>query len=95
VRVKHVKLSAVKISYNIKRKTLQLLGDVYNRRCLVRLCIYFLYCVCGDRIKYNFLFGKQAGWGMWNSCEKNFSVRRKINLWMGSSKRMEWSGGGR
>ena len=42
---------------------MQLLAEVYNRRCLVRLCIYFLYCVCGDRIKYNFLFGKQAGWG--------------------------------
>ena len=46
--------------------------------------------MCGDQIKYNVLFGKQAGWGVWNSCEKFFSVRQYINLWMGSSKRVEW-----
>jgi hypothetical protein len=76
VCVKHVKLSAVKINYNIK-KTLQLLGEFYNRTCLVRLCMYFLYCVCGDQIKYNFLFGKQAVWGVWNSGEKIFLLGDK------------------
>jgi len=34
------------------------------------VCVCIFYTVCGDRIKYNFLFGKQAGWGVWNSCEK-------------------------
>ena len=27
-----------------EKKTLSRLVDSYNRRCLVRLCIYFLYC---------------------------------------------------
>jgi len=33
----------------------------------------------GDQIKYNFLFGKQAGWGVWNSCEKIFRVEAYAN----------------
>ena len=56
--MKHVKLSAVKVSYNIT-KTLQLLGEVNNRRCLVRLRIYFLYCVWRSDISY--LANKRVG----------------------------------
>ena len=43
VCVKHVKVSAVKNKYYIKN-TAAAGGKVYNSRCLVRLCIYFLYC---------------------------------------------------
>jgi hypothetical protein len=43
VRVKHVKVSAVKNKYYIK-KHCSGRCRVYNNRCLIRLCIYFLYC---------------------------------------------------
>jgi len=43
VRVKHLKVSAVKNKYYIK-KHCSCWCRVYNSRCLVRLCIYFLYC---------------------------------------------------
>jgi len=43
VRVKNLKVSAVKNKYYIKRNC-SCRWRVYNNRCLIRLCIYFLYC---------------------------------------------------
>ena len=70
-----------------------MLCEVYYRRCLVRLCIYIFYTVCGDQIQYNFLFGKQAGWIVWNGCEKGFLSGDKLTY--GWVRVREWSGGGR
>jgi hypothetical protein len=32
------------------------------------VCVYIFYTARGDQVKYNSLFGKQEGWGVWSSC---------------------------
>ena len=61
MRVKHVKVSAVKNKYYIKN-TAAAGEKVYNNRFMVRLCIYFVYTARGDQVKYNSLFDKREGW---------------------------------
>ena len=32
------------------------------------VCVYIFYIAHGDQVKYNSIFGKREGWGVWSSC---------------------------
>ena len=35
---------------------------------VLSVCVYIFYTARGDQVKYNSLFGKREGWGVWSSC---------------------------
>ena len=75
VRVKHVKVSAVKNKYYIKKNTAAADGKVYYSRCLVRLCIYFLYCTWRSG-KVQFHIWQRRVLGCVEQLWKNLAVKR-------------------
>jgi len=65
VRVKHVKVSAVENKYYIKNTAAGGVG--FTIVSVWSDCVYIFYTARGDRVKYNSLFGKREGWGVWSS----------------------------
>ena len=61
VRVKHVKVSAVKNKYYIKNTAAA--GVVFTIAGVWSVRVYIFYTARGDRVKYNSLFGKREGSG--------------------------------
>jgi hypothetical protein len=58
----------------------------YSRRCLVRLCIYFLYCLWRSGKVYFPIW--RTGVLRWvEQLWKNFSVKQSIKSWIGSRLR--------
>ena len=67
VRVKQVKVSAVKNKYYNKKNTAA--ADVgFTTVGVWSVCVYIFYTVRGDQVKYNSLFGKREGCGVWSIC---------------------------
>jgi hypothetical protein len=66
VLVKHLKVSAVKNKYYIKNTAAAGVG--FTTVGVWSVCVYILYTARGDQVKYNSLFGKREGWGVWSSC---------------------------
>ena len=59
VRVKHVKVSAVKNKYYIKNTPAAGVG--FTIVGVWSVCLYIFYTARGDRVNYNSLFGKREG----------------------------------
>jgi len=74
VRVKHVKVSAVKNKYYTKNAAAA--GVRFTIIGVRSVCVYIFYTARGDRVKYNSLFGKRDGWGCVEQLWKNFAVKR-------------------
>jgi len=55
VRVKHVKVSAVKNKYYIKNTAAAGVG--FTTAGVWSVCVYIFYTARGDQVKYNSLFG--------------------------------------
>jgi hypothetical protein len=60
VRVKHLKVSAVKNKYYIKNTATAGVG--FTTVGVRSVCVYIFYIARGDRVKYNSLFDKREGW---------------------------------
>ena len=66
VRVKHVKVSAVTNKYYKKNTAAACVR--FTIVAVWSVCVYIFYTARGDRVKYNSLFGKREGCGVWSSC---------------------------
>jgi len=70
VRVKHVKVSAMKNKYYIKNTTAAGVG--FTVVGVWSVCVYIFYTARGDQVNYISLFGKREGWGhlcfLYSSC---------------------------
>jgi len=72
VRVKHVKVSALKNKYYIKNTAAAGVG--FTITGVWSVYVYIFYTARGDQVKYNLLFGKREGWGVWSSWWNCFSA---------------------
>ena len=61
VRVKHLKVSALKNKYYIKNTAAAGVG--FTIIGVWPVCVYIFHTASGDRVRYNSLFGKREGWG--------------------------------
>ena len=74
MRVKHVKVSAVKNKHYIINTAAAGVG--FTTVGVWSVCVYILYTARGDRVKYNSKFGKREGWGVLEQLWKNLAVKR-------------------
>ena len=75
LRVKHVKVSAVKSKYHIINTATAGVG--FTTVGVWSVCVYIFYTAREDQVKYSSLFGKQDGWGVWSSCGRILLLRDK------------------
>jgi len=69
VGAKHLKVSAVKNKYYIKNTAAAGVG--FTTVCVWSVCVCIFYSARGDQVKYNSLFGKREGLGVWSIGGRN------------------------